>query len=48
MILHRSQRRVTDADTFMNEPYLPRSMLYRDSDHLDPERGGFFRHLGKR
>jgi hypothetical protein len=28
-------------------PYLPRSTLNRDSDHLDPERGGFLRHFDK-
>jgi hypothetical protein len=40
MILHRSQRRVTDADTFIDGPCFPRSVLDHDSDQIDADRGG--------
>jgi hypothetical protein len=46
MILHFSQRLVTDAATFMSDPYFPRPTHDRDFDRLDQVRGDFARHVG--
>jgi hypothetical protein len=46
MTLHFSQRLVTDAATFMSDPYFPRPTHDRDFDRLDQVRGDFARHVG--
>jgi hypothetical protein len=46
MILHFSQRLVTDAATFISDPYFPRPTYDRDVDRFDQEGGNFARRDG--